>query len=409
MNITSHELKTMKVKQLRKIIREAITEVLAEAPQKTTIDYKNSSQPDKVLDIEPSDTVTINKLKSDSSVGSVTMGNRKIKEGELAEMAMGNKLSDENMDLSPFANQMLSGNSLKDILTYIKENPGATEKQIAAKFKFQDKNGNIKQQPINALMSILRKKMIPKLDKDGNPIKDENGNIVQVPIITRLDKGGEVIVPKAPGEEGEEDEEPVTGVDALFIGKGDSLAQFFDNEPNADGSEDFTDEEPKDIEKAEPARPTDARSKAAEFTTDDRNSRLIQKIINLYSTSKTRVKEAADREGGELSSRDVSIAAKKSKESAENQLPELIKQLADRIKTEEPEVQKAILDLLAKRFASVNYASLSKKLAKEIGIEVKEPVVSKEEPEEEEEDTIDEAFNREYELRKLQFYAGIRK
>ena len=287
------------------------------------------------------------------------------------------------MDLEKeFAEIKLSGISVAKILKFIKDNPGATEKQIADEFKFA------RQQPINALMKALR-------DKE---------------IITRLDKGGQVIAPKAPGEEGEEDEEPVSGPEAMFIGKGDPLAQYFDNEPNADGSEDFsTEEEPKDIEKAEPARPTDAKSKAAEFTTDDRNSRLIQKIINLYSTSKTRVREAADKEGGDLSSKDVSIAAKKSKESAESQLPELIKQLADRIKAEEPEVQKAILELLAKRFASVNYSSLSKKLAKEVGIDIKEPVASKEEPEEEEEDTIDEAFNREYELRKLQFYAGIIK
>jgi hypothetical protein len=369
MDITSHELKTMKVKQLRKLIREAITEVLAEG--------KAEDDAARVAGLNAlnKEIAALNAKKT-----AISTGKQAIPEGELAEMAMGNKLADENMDLKQFANQMLRGVSLSDILAYIKENPGVTEKDIATKFNFE------RQQPINALMKALR-------DKD---------------IITRLDKGGQVIAPKAPGEEGEE-EEPVTGVDALFIGKGDSLAQFFDNEPNADGSEDFTDEEPKDIEKAEPARPTDARSKAAEFTTDDRNSRLIQKIINLYSTSKTRVKEATDKEGGGLSSRDVSIAAKKSKESAEGQLPELIKQLADKIKAEEPEVQKAILELLAKRFASVNYASLSKRLAKEIGIDVKEPVASKEEPEEDEEDTIDEAFNREYELRKLQFYAGIRK
>jgi hypothetical protein len=372
MDITSHELKTMKVKQLRKLIREAITEVLAEASA-----YKVVGNTSTDIESFPNDSAA-NKFKSSNSNIKAIV---KLEEDDLKEMAMGNKLADDNMDLQQFANQKLRGVSLSDILAYIKENPGVTEKDIATKFGFE------RQQPINALMKALR-------DKE---------------IITRLDKGGQVIAPKTPGEEGEEDEEPVTGVDALFIGKGDSLAQFFDNEPNADGSEDFTDEEPKDIEKAEPTRPTDTRSKAAEFTTDDRNSRLIQKIINLYSTSKTRVKEAADKEGGDLSSKDVSIAAKKSKESAESQLPELIKQLADKIKAEESEVQKVILELLAKRFASVGYASLSKKLAKEVGIDIKEPVASKEEPEEDEEDTIDEAFNREYEMRKLQFYAGIRK
>jgi len=379
MDITSYELKTMKVKQLRRLIREAIEEVLTEG---TDIAYTSANRSDVKKRIQGATIDSKTKSSLSKSVDTSPTGVISIPEGELAEMAMGNKLADENMDLQQFANQKLRGISLSDILAYIKENPGVTEKDIATKFGFE------RQQPINALMKALR-------DKE---------------IITRLDKSGEVIAPKAPGEEGEEDEEPVTGVDALFIGKGDSLAQFFDNEPNADGSEDFNaEEEPTGIEKVEPIRPTTAKSKAAEFTTDDRNSRLIQKIINLYSTSKTRVREAADKEGGDLSSRDVSVAAKKSKESAEGQLPELIKQLADKIKAEEPEVQKAILELLAKRFASVNYASLSKKLAKEVGIDIKEPIASKEEPEEDEEDTLDEAYNAEYEKRKLQFYAGIIK
>ena len=388
MDITSHELKTMKVKQLRRLIREAITEVLAEAPD--PIAYSTDS---------PSKTAAKDKLKKTPKFTSLKAPDKdallkgidkdndggviNLEEDDLKEMAMGNKLSDENMDLSQFANQKLSGVSLSDILTYIKDNPGATEKQIADEFKFA------RQQPINALMKALR-------DKE---------------IVTRLDKSGEVIVPKAPGEE--EEEEEVDGVEGIFLGKyKDPVSQHFDGVPNADGSEDFTDEEePKDIEKTEPIRPTTAKSKAAEFTTDDRNSRLIQKIINLYSTSKTRVREVSDKEGGDLSSRDVSIAAKKSKESAEGQLPELIKQLADKIKAEEPEVQRAILELLGKRFASVNYTSLTKRVAREVGIDIKEPMASKEEPETEEEaeDTIDEAFDAEYTKRKLQFYAGIIK
>jgi hypothetical protein len=77
----------MKVSELQKIIQNAIQEVVAEATQKTTVDYKNPSQPDKILDIEPSDTATINKLKSDPNVASVTAGTKKIKEADLDEMA----------------------------------------------------------------------------------------------------------------------------------------------------------------------------------------------------------------------------------------------------------------------------------------------------------------------------------
>ena len=375
MDITSYELRTMKVKQLRKLIREAIEQVLSE----TTIDVANPNMPDSQKQ------ALIKQVRSKTGnpkVGTVEEPVDFVEGSNLKEMAMGNKLSDENMDLSPFANQMLSGKSLKDILTYIKENPGATEKQIADAFNCA------RQQPINALMKALR---------------DKN-------IVTRLDKGGEVIVPKAPGEE--DDEEPVTGVDALFVGKGDSLAQFFDNEPNADGSEDFTPEtEPELPKTAEPIKPVGAKAKAAEFTTD--NDRLIQKIINLYSTSRTRVKEATDKEGGDLSSRDVSIAAKKSKASAESKFPEELQKLIDKIKAEDPEVQTEIINILAKKFASVGYASLVKRIAREIGTttQVAEPQANDDLgiEDSEEEDTIDEAYNAEYELRKLQFYAGIIK
>lgn len=381
MDITSYELRTMKVKQLRKLIREAIEQVLSETTVPATVSYKN--QPDKILKIDPADVETIQNIKTDPNIDHASLGSKKIKESDLKEMAMGNKLADENMDLSPFANQMISGNSLKDILTYIKENPGATEKQIADAFNFT------RQQPINALMKALR---------------DKN-------IVTRLDKSGEVIVPKAPGEE-DDDEEPVTGVDALFVGKGDSLAQFFDNEPNADGSEDFTPEtEPELPKAAEPIKPVGAKAKAAEFTTD--NDRLIQKIINLYSTSRTRVKEATDTEGGDLSSKDVSIAAKKSKASAESKFPEELQKLINKIKAEDPEVQAEIINILAKKFASVGYASLIKRIAKEVGTsaQVVEPQANDDLGIEdtEEEDTIDEAYNAEYELRKLQYYAGIIK
>jgi hypothetical protein len=379
MDITSHELKTMKVKQLKKIIREAIDQVLNEG----TFAGKNA-----VADIEAnteysalSSDAKANAKRTLQSGGSVT-----LEEDDLKEMAskVGNKLSDENMDLSPFANQMLSGKSVKDILTYIKENPGATEKQIADAFSFA------RQQPINALMKILRDKGI----------------------IVRLDNvGGQVITPKVPGEEGEEDEDPITGGYELFIGKGNPLASFFDDEPNADGSEDF----PPEPEKATYTTPVTAMSKAAEFTTD--NGRLIDKIINAQAASKLRVKEAVGDEGG-LSSKDVTVADKKRKETATSNLPALISQLAEKIQAEDKDVQDAILSILAKKFASVGYNSLTKKIAAAVGTNVPQSASQTQEPEiddlglgndEPEIEPLDEVFNREYEKRKLQFYAGIIK
>ena len=82
-----HNKNNMKVSELKEIIRKTIKDVVDEATQKTTIDYKNPSQSDKILDIDPSDTTTINKLKSDPAVGSVTAGTKKIKEADLDELA----------------------------------------------------------------------------------------------------------------------------------------------------------------------------------------------------------------------------------------------------------------------------------------------------------------------------------
>jgi hypothetical protein len=401
MDITSHELKTMKVKQLKKIIREAIEQVLNEDPAKSKNLHIQAAKFDQ-------QSATLRKQAAEEEIKDAQQDAQAATNEDLNEMAskVGNKLSDEKMDLSQFAKQMLSGRSVEKILAYVRDNPGVTEKQIADEFKFP------KQQPINALMSVLRKQLIPKLDKDGNPIKDANGDIVKIPIIVRLDNvGGQVIIPKAPGEEEEEDEDPITGGYELFIGKGNPLASFLDDEPNADGSKDF----PPEPEKATYTAPATSKGKAAEFLLD--NDRLIQKIINAQAASKLRVKEAVGDEGG-LSSRDVTVADKKRKETATSNLPELINQLAEKIQAEDKDVQDAIIDMLAKKFASVGYNSLTKKIAAAIGANVPQSASQTQEPEiddlglgndESEIEPLDEVFNREYEKRKLQFYAGIIK
>lgn len=46
----------------------------------TTVDYANPSTPDKILNIDPSDTATIDTLKKDSSIKAVTQGTKSIKE-----------------------------------------------------------------------------------------------------------------------------------------------------------------------------------------------------------------------------------------------------------------------------------------------------------------------------------------
>jgi hypothetical protein len=82
-----------------------------------------------------------------------------------------------------------------------------------------------------------------------------------------------------------------------------------------------------------------------------------------------------------LSGADFTKAEKGRKETAINKLPELIQQLADKISMEDEETQTAILAILAKKFASVGYTSLTKKIAAAVGANVPQSVSQVQEPE----------------------------
>ena len=67
MDITSNELKTMKVKQLRRLISEAVKEVINETTVSTTVSYKGN-KPDKILKVDPADVETIANIKTDPTI-----------------------------------------------------------------------------------------------------------------------------------------------------------------------------------------------------------------------------------------------------------------------------------------------------------------------------------------------------
>ena len=235
-------------------------------------------------------------------------------------------------------------------------------------------------------------------------IADYARDMIRLGILAPEQEG---VVPQFMRPEDEEGEGEIEGPDGMFMGNASNpLAQYFDDKPNADGSEDFPSEtEPELPATQEPFKAVGPVAKAAEFTTD--NDRLIDKIIKIYGASKLRVKEVAG--DGELSGADFAKAEKGRKETATEQLPNLIQQLANKISTEDEETQAAILGILAKKFASVNYSSLSKKVAAALGTvapQVQEPEMDDLGLEDEEDDIeqIDE-----YAKRKLQFYAGIIK
>jgi hypothetical protein len=369
--------------KLQSLIRRAINEVLKESTVPATVSYKGNL-PDKVLKVDPADAETIQNIKTDPNIDHATVGTKKLKETELNEMAGANykladdyeeKMSNLPAELTGSAKRMVWINGIIDHMNEV----GSDTITHTAEEKF-----NLPQ----ARIADYARAMI----KAG----------VLEPAVAGF-------VPKFMQPEDEEggDEEPIKGGDAMAIGNVENpLAQYFDGKPNADGSEDFTPEtEPELPAVAEPFKAIGPVAKAAEFTID--NDRLIKKIIDLHGASKIRVKEVVG--DSELSGSDFARAEKGRKETATSRLPELIQQLADKISMEDEETQTAILAILAKKFASVNYSSLSKKVAAALGTvvpQVKEPEMDDLglEDDEEEIDQLDE-----YAKRKLQFYAGIIK
>ncbi len=128
MDITTNELKSMKAKQLRRMVREAIQEVLKEA------DLSPAEKAAKDAEIKAIDA----KLKAlQAKKGDLASGREEIVEdevNELARIAKGFRLADENFDATPYANRRVSGTSLEDVINYFRENPGADKKSLQTQF-----------------------------------------------------------------------------------------------------------------------------------------------------------------------------------------------------------------------------------------------------------------------------------
>ena len=370
MDIITTELKTMKIEQLRRLIQETVQDILNENIAATVTGTSGKSTVQSFPNI-----TAANDLKSKNSNVKSIVPLEEDDINEFARPAEGFKLADENMDMSPYTPFQVTTTQLdakgrqirvplSDVLEFIKENPGTDKKSIFMHFK------------------LARPQQADKLVSD----------LFARDILIRMSASG-VEKPKViPGEEEEPEE--------------DVLAQYFDSKPNKDGSEDFTDDEEPEmdgVEKAEPILYSDIKTKAANFIYD--NDRLIQKIINAQAASKTRIREVDD---NGMFSGDVKASLVKSKAAATSNLPELIQQLVDKIKAEDEDMQIAILNILEKKFGSVGYSSLHKRIAKELGIDVKSPtpvVVPKDDDEEEEDEyePLDE-----WTIRKMQYYAGIK-
>ena len=205
----------MKSKELRKIIREAIADVLAEE----TIDVSNPNaltDPQKQALIQKARTATKN-----VKLGTADSPVEFVEESDIDEMARipkGYKLTNDDIDTSGFT-KTISGTSLADVINYFKENPGADKKALQTQFNFA------RPQIANAIVNGL----------------------MDAGVLTKLGAGGE----EEPA--GTQAQAPAaTDAEDMFVGGAENpLAMYFDGEPNDDGSDDF-EPEAGEIEKAAP-------------------------------------------------------------------------------------------------------------------------------------------------------------
>lgn len=204
----------MKSKELRKIIREAIAEVLSE---QATIDVSNPSAlnpAQKQAMIQKARTSTKN-----NKLGTADEPIEFVEESdldELARIAKGYRLADDNVDTSRFT-KTISGTSLADVINYFRENPGTDKKALQTQFNFA------RPQIANAIVNGL----------------------MDAGVLIKLGAGGEE---EAPGVQAQAP--AATDAEDMFVGGAENpLAMYFDGEPNADGSEDF-EPEAGEIERA---------------------------------------------------------------------------------------------------------------------------------------------------------------
>jgi hypothetical protein len=218
MDITTNELKTMKAKQLRRIIKEVISEVLNEATEQdaTNAEKKASDLKKQAADAE---LVAANIKKQIASSEQSTLG-------EMARIAKGYRLADPEVNSTQFANKRVSGTPLTDVIEFFRDHPGAEKTALQRQFNFA------RPQIANALVNgLLDAGVLIKLNPDGN-----------------------VVEPVEPGEETNSPVVVASEPEDMFMGGSENpLAMYFDNEPNNDETEDFNDSEEPTVGELEPS------------------------------------------------------------------------------------------------------------------------------------------------------------
>jgi len=335
MDITTTELKTMKAKQLRRIIQEVIneaTEVDVKTAKKAALDLKM-----KYADAE-SKAAALEKTVASSQKAAIS----EMEIDEMARIAKGFRLADPNLNASQYATKRISGTSMADVIEFFRENPGAEKTALQAQFGF------VRPQIANAIVNGL----------------------LDAGVLVKLGAGGEEEAPVAPGETVPTQ---ATEPEDMFMGSAENpLSMYFDDEPNADGSENFTDDEEPDAGEIEKSNMAAGGMSDADYEAWMKYGELKQRL----DSTKSNILKLRKNKGGSFG--DIS-----DKPSTELQ----------RLRDLKLSLEERIVALIA----SSPY--LQAKLKKE------EPIVPVIEPEEETEvEPLDE-----WTIRKMQYYAGISK
>jgi len=199
----------MKSKELRKIIREAIADVLNE-----DMGADQAAQTAKKIAIDK-EIIALQKTKAELSKETSPLSEDNV--DEMARIPKGYRLTDDNVDTTQFT-KTISGTSLADVINYFRENPGTDKKALQTQFNFA------RPQIANAIVNGL----------------------MDAGVLTKLGAGGEE---EAPGVQAQSPS--ATDVEDMFVGSAENpLAMYFDGEPNDDGSEDMNEPEAGEIEKA---------------------------------------------------------------------------------------------------------------------------------------------------------------
>ena len=332
----------MKIKQLRNLIRESISEVLKEgntyAGKDAVDDLKKDPKYNTLSGTTKQDAE--NKLKQGNS----------ITIGEMARIAKGFKLADENFDSSKYADKKVSGVPLSNIIDYFRENPGAEKKDIQKHFNF------VRPQITNALVNGL----------------------LDAGVLLKLGAGGEVELPPAPGEEPEEREEPPRGGEEFLIGPYLDLGTN-KQQHNIEDEEDEIEPTPTDI-------PVDNSIKSGGLSDEDYAAFIeysnLKDRLNATKTNLNKIKRSRDVAdiGPDTKDKDI-LRLSNTKKSLEDRISKLIsssKYLQDKVNKEKE-------------------TKLSSKLPQEVEPEI--------ELDNEDEIVAENLF----EIKKMQYLAGIIK